>query len=269
MRLTPDVVAEAPQRLNCLGARELVLRDLAIPAVENLATARDGFDVIDLSANAIASLGAECFPPFPRLSTLYVGSNRIRSIHRGLADSLPNLEILVLTGNLISSVEELNVTELARFKKLYTLSYLDNPVASDASVRSLLVHRIPTLRFINFARVTLAERQAAVATHGPSPVSCAKKGKSRGKRKKAKNLAAVKTFTVGSLGDADGATNGRASKKSRTGRASAEKDAPRLSAELVASVEAAIEQADSIDRVVELQQALQSGNVTAISNLIQ
>lgn len=269
MRLTPDVVAEAPQRLNCLGARELVLRDLAIPAVENLATARDGFDVIDLSANAIASLGAECFPPFPRLSTLYVGSNRIRSIHRGLVDSLPNLEILILTGNLISSVEELNVTELARFKKLYILSYLDNPVASDVTVRSLLIHQIPTLRFINFARVTLAERQAAIATHGPSPASETKRKKSKGKRKKANNLNGVKTFAVGSLGDADGETSGRVSKKSRTGRASGEKDAPQLSAELVASIEAAIGRADSIDKVVALQQALQSGNVSAISNLIE
>lgn len=269
MRLTPDVVAEAPQRLNCLGSRELILRDLAIPAVENLATARDGFDIIDLSANAIASLGAECFPPFPRLTTLYVGSNRIRRIHRGLADSLPNLEILVLTGNVISSVDDLNLTELARFKKLYTLSYLDNPVASDSTVRSLLIHQIPTLRFINFARVTRAERQAAIATHGPAPVSDNKKAKSRGKRKKAKKPDGVKTFTVGSLGDDAAELNGHAPKKSRTDPVSGDSNVPRLSKELVESIKAAIERAESIDEVVSLQQALQSGNVSAISSLIK
>lgn len=268
MRLTPDVVAEAPQRLNCVGARELVLRDLAIPAVENLATARDGFDVIDLSANAIASLGAECFPPFPRLSTLYVGSNRIRSIHRGLADSLPNLQILVLTGNLIESVEDLNLVELARFKKLHTLSYLDNPVASDSSLRLLLIHQLPTLRFINFARVTREERQSAVSTHGPVPASASRKERSKSKRKRGRKRDYVKTFTVGSTGDNVPESNGQASKKSRPG-GNTSKDVPRLSQEMVDSIKGAITKAQSIDEVLELQRALQSGDVSTISNMIQ
>jgi U2 small nuclear ribonucleoprotein A' len=266
MRLTPDVVAEAPQRLNCVGARELILRDLAIPAVENLATARDGFDLIDLSANAIAALGPECFPPFPRLTTLYVGSNRIRSIHRGLADSLRNLETLVLTGNLIESIDDLNVAELARFERLHTLSYLDNPVAADESLRLLLVHRIPTLRFINFARVTREERQAAVDAHGPAPVSESRKDKAKSKRKKGKKHLTANTFTVGSLGeDVEGEG---APKRARRGGEKA-KDTPRLSKELIDAVKVAIADAKSIDEVVELQRALQSGDLAAIRRLLQ
>lgn len=272
MRLTPDVVSEAPQRLNCVGARELVLRDLAIPAVENLATARDGFDTIDLSSNAITSLGAECFPPFPRLAALYVGSNRIRAIHRGLADSLPNLRILVLTDNRIESIEDLNLEELARFKSLETLSLVGNPCAADPALKLLLVHVIPSLRFINFVRVTQADRRAAIDVHGLPETEAVKgkgKGKGNGKGKaKAKKRAAAEPSSL----DEGGPASGRKAKKGKGPANGSEGAAPGnsgLSKEQIDKVKMAIASASSIDEVMALQSALQTGDVSAVLQLVQ
>lgn len=285
MRLTPDVVAEAPQNLNCVGDRELVLRNLAIPAVENLATARNLFDAIDLTGNVIEVLGAECFPPFPRLSVLYVGSNQVRTITRGLADSLPNLRTLVLTSNNIESVERLNVPELARFKSLETLSLAGNPVARDTSLRLLLVHQIPSLRFIDFVRVTRADRLAAGEKHGPPPEGLGNgvkekgKGKGKGKRKrkgkgKSANAEGVKTFDVGTLGDdddgqAEGSGGDRSLKRGKAVGSKKGSKGPALSAEIVDSVKAAIVKATSIDEVMALQKALQSGDIDAVKHLVK
>lgn len=163
MRLTPDVVLSARQGLNCLGERTLQLRERGISVIENLAVARDGFDAIDLSQNAISSLG-HGFPPFPRLSVLYLGDNRITRIQKGVADSLPNLRVLVLTSNRIASRAELNVAELARLSRLEVLSIGDNPVANEPDIRGFLLKHIPTLRFINFCRVTDRERGAVHST---------------------------------------------------------------------------------------------------------
>lgn len=164
MRLTPDVVLHARQALDCIGERTLYLRDKGIPVIENLAVARDSFDCIDLSANAISILG-HGFPPFPRLARLYLACNRITKIQNGVADSLPNLRVLVLTSNRIATRANLNITELARFKHLEVLAFADNPVESDTGLRLLLLHHVPSLRFINFSRVTDKERKAARQQH--------------------------------------------------------------------------------------------------------
>lgn len=283
MRLTPDVVAEAPQRLNCVGDRELVLRGLAIPAVENLATAADLFDAIDLSGNVIEVLGAECFPPFPRLSVLYLGSNHVHTISRGLADSLPNLRTLILAGNNIASIESLNIPELARFNALETLSVAGNPVAWDDTLRLLLIHQVPSLRFIDFGRVTRAERLAAAEAHGPPPGGVSgrgekSRGKGKGKRKRkgkgnASALAEVKTDddvgALGDVGETEGSGGGRPSKRGRPGKPKKGGKGHALSAEMVDSVKAAIIRATSIDEVMALQKALLSGDVDAVSHLVQ
>lgn len=67
VRLTPELVARSPQVLNCCGDRELDLRGNQIPAVENLATCRDQFDVIDLTGNTISILAG-----FPHLARVKV-----------------------------------------------------------------------------------------------------------------------------------------------------------------------------------------------------
>jgi U2 small nuclear ribonucleoprotein A' len=259
MRLTPEVVLRSPQRLNCCGQRELVLRGLAAPFVESLGVMRDGFDLLDLSQNALASLGTG-FPPSPRLSGLYAGSNAIRALESGFADSLPNLRTLVLTANAIETVSDLNLDELSKLMQLETLAINENPVASTPGIRSLLLHRIPSLRFIDFVRVTRAERMATEKEHGPPSSEHLSTT-----RKPAKIRRAKPTFNsepMDTVPEHERHEPGH-ERQGDTGRPVQ----ARLSAEQVDQIKAAISAANSLDEIAALQQALRSGDLSAIPGI--
>ena len=57
MRLTAQVINEAPEILNPEGKLTLLLRDLQITELENLAITQNKYQVIDLSNNDLISLG--------------------------------------------------------------------------------------------------------------------------------------------------------------------------------------------------------------------
>lgn len=275
MRLTPELIASAPQSLNCVGARELTLRGLALPAVENLATAHDAFDTIDLSANAIETLDPACFPRFPRLSALYLGANRIRAIYAGFADALPNLRTLVLTDNRIQSLEQLNIDELKQFTRLEVLCLSGNPVAKSAGLRLLLIQSIPSLRFLNFRRVTRQEKLLAVDKHGLADASTEQNISVKGKRQQKKHPNsphdAPKTFTVGSVrDDGSGSTtqeNPHTNVADRDAQKNQNLNAQLLTKENIDKIKAAILAATSIEQVHALQTALQSGDFSTVPDL--
>ena len=98
MRLSANILQSAEQRTNPLGEREILLRSLAIPAIEHLAVTRDQFDVVDMSNNHLARL--ENFPRLERLSCLYLGGNGIDYVDgKNLRRNVPGLKTLILTGN--------------------------------------------------------------------------------------------------------------------------------------------------------------------------
>jgi len=132
MRLSAELIASAEQRSNALGEREIVLRGLAIPAIEHLATTRDLFDAIDLADNMIARL--DNFPRLVRLSSLFLSGNMIESIDaNNIAKNIPNLTNLVLTGNRISGLHEIcNISKAC--SKLQYLTLSGNPVTSEQSI---------------------------------------------------------------------------------------------------------------------------------------
>lgn len=165
MRLTSDLLARRPPTINCIGERELCLRDLAIPQIENLALTQNAVDTIDLSNNLISEVSTG-FPPLSRVTTLYLGNNRIARIGNGLAASLPNLIILVLTGNSIQNVADLNLNELGKFKNLEVLSVVDNPVENVKGIRDMVVKAIPTMKMFNFHKIKEQERIAARKSQG-------------------------------------------------------------------------------------------------------
>ncbi|KAM7457734.1 hypothetical protein BLSTO_01492 [Blastocystis sp. subtype 1] len=68
MRLTSDVITNARAYYNALKQRELDIRGIRIPVMENLGAAQNQFDVIDLSDNSITKI--ENIPKFDRLNTL-------------------------------------------------------------------------------------------------------------------------------------------------------------------------------------------------------
>ncbi len=65
MRITADLLLRTEVFLNPLQQREISLRGLKIPAIENLAVLQDQVDTIDLSDNEIKKL--ENFPKMTRL----------------------------------------------------------------------------------------------------------------------------------------------------------------------------------------------------------
>jgi U2 small nuclear ribonucleoprotein A' len=131
MRISAELLERAEVRMNPNLERELSLRGLGIPAIENMAAARDEFDAWDLSNNRIVRL--ENFPHLKRLKTLYVGSNLIEAIDaRNIAENASSIQHLTLAHNNISALHEIvNIGKAC--PKLEFLSLNGNPVTSKYS----------------------------------------------------------------------------------------------------------------------------------------
>lgn len=159
MRLSAEVFGLAEQRQNPLGERELVLRGLAIPAIEHLQISRDAFDAIDFTDNRISRLGN--FPRLLRLRHLLLPSNVIESVDAAnLAKNVPNLHSLVLSQNQINSLYE--VSNLGKaFPKLEFLSLVGNPVTRRQHYRLYAINHIPTLRVLDMVKISKTERDRA------------------------------------------------------------------------------------------------------------
>ncbi|KAI6132640.1 leucine-rich repeat-domain-containing protein [Pisolithus croceorrhizus] len=158
VKLTPELLAQAPAGLNPIKERQLDLRGYKIPAIENLGVtraSRDQHDAIDLTDNSIVVLGN--LPLLKRLRTLLLANNRITSISSSVHLSVPNLTTLVLTGNNISELGDLE--PLRELRALQYLSLLGNPVREKKWYREWLAWRIPSLRVLDFQRIRDKERQ--------------------------------------------------------------------------------------------------------------
>ncbi|KAH7883797.1 leucine-rich repeat-domain-containing protein [Phlebopus sp. FC_14] len=156
VKLTPELLAQAPSAINPVKERQLDLRGYKIPAIENLGVTKDQHDAIDLTDNSIIALGN--LPLLKRLRTLLLANNRVASISPSIHLSVPNLTTLVLTGNLVSELGDLE--PLRELKRLEYLSLLGNPVREKKWYREWLAWRIPSLRVLDFQRIREKERQS-------------------------------------------------------------------------------------------------------------
>jgi U2 small nuclear ribonucleoprotein A' len=152
MRLTADsILREQEIVFSPVMERELRLRNLQIPVVENLGSTRDQFDAFDFSENEILRIDGSCFPTLRRLRTLLLSHNRISSIGPGLGSALPNLETLVLSRNSLARIEDLS--GLSELKNLQRLVLLENPVCKLPDYRVRIVGLVPSLRTLDFVKV--------------------------------------------------------------------------------------------------------------------
>lgn len=128
MRLSAEIISQSEQRTNPLGEREIVLRGLAIPAIEHLGATRDLFDSIDFADNRITRI--ENFPRLMRLSSLLLSGNSIESFDaKNMKTNIPNLKYLSLAHNRVSGLHEINnIAEAC--DKLECLTLIGNPVTS-------------------------------------------------------------------------------------------------------------------------------------------
>jgi U2 small nuclear ribonucleoprotein A' len=228
VKLTAEIIQNSMQYINPVKDRELDLRGYRIPEVENLGATGDQFDTIDFSDNAVRKLDG--FPYLKRLKCLLFNNNRIVRIGEHLEEYIPNLESLVLTGN---HLEELgDIEPLNTLEKLTCLSLLHNPITSKQHYRLYLIYKLPQLRLLDFRKVSMKEREEA------KTLFKSKKGKEI--RKEIGKRA--KTFVPG------GATNNIAKSKGLTDDESAK-------------IRDAINKASSLDEVERLQKILQSGQI--------
>lgn len=123
--------------------------DNKIPAIENLATTKDAFDVIDLSNNEIKKL--DNFPKLYKLTSLLISNNRIASISEEFPNSLPNLTYLILNGNNISELSQLK--PLSKCLQLRSLSLLDNPICRLPFYRLEVLRLLPQITLLDFRKV--------------------------------------------------------------------------------------------------------------------
>jgi len=158
MRLTLELLQQAPQSLNPAKQRQLLLRGYKVPNIENLGGTNDAYECIDLSDNDLIKLGN--FPPLKRLHVLMLTNNRISRIAEDAFTPLPNLSSLVLTGNKLEKLVDLE--PLTQVKSLTRLSLLDNPVTKVKHYRAYMIHKCSkTLRILDFSRIKDKERKAA------------------------------------------------------------------------------------------------------------
>ena len=179
VKLTDELILRSAFYTNPLHERELDLRALRIPEIENLGATRDAFDCIDFSANDISVLGN--FPLLPRLSTLLMSGNRISTIAADtLPNSIPNLESLQLSNNRVclsvlhASVmfhhlcfasfqisDFAEIGHLAGLQKLEHLWLVGNPITGAKDYRLRVIRLLPSLRFLDGEKITKAERDSA------------------------------------------------------------------------------------------------------------
>lgn len=144
--------------MNPLGKRTLDLKSLKITRIENLILTRDQNDEIDLTDNDIQVLGNFSF--MPNLRSLNLSNNRIQKIEVELSRYIPNLETLVMTNNSMQLLGDLE--GLFEFENLRFLSLVDNLIYNFKYYRLFVIHKIPSVRVLDFQKVTEKERKAAL-----------------------------------------------------------------------------------------------------------
>lgn len=162
MRLTAEVIRSARIFLNPLQEREIDLRGLKIPALENLGALLDQVDVVDLTDNEIEVL--ENFPKLKRLKWLLLSNNRVSRLREGIEEAIPDLRVLVLANNRVNLMSEID--KIAKFTHLEVLNLMDNPVRNQKHYRLYVIHKIPSLVILDHDRVRAKEREEAAEMFG-------------------------------------------------------------------------------------------------------
>ncbi|TNV76113.1 hypothetical protein FGO68_gene11414 [Halteria grandinella] len=158
MRITAELIQKSGTTLNPISEFCIDLRGYKIPFLENLSATNDQFGTIDLTDNEIVTI--EALPQLLRLRTLILTNNRITRVDSNFAESCPGLESLLLTNNKISKFEEID--KIAQTcKSLLRLSLMGNLVNQLPNYRLYVIHSIPTLRVLDFQKVSQKERIAA------------------------------------------------------------------------------------------------------------
>ena len=158
VKLTSEVISKGFQYMNVSKEYELSLRGFKIMEIQNLSATNDQFACINLTDNSISEVNY--LPQLKRLKTLMLINNRISKIEKDFAINCPFLTNLVLTNNKITDFEQID--NIASCKSLEKLYLVDNVVTKMKNYRLYVIYKIPTLRILDYQRVTKKEREEAI-----------------------------------------------------------------------------------------------------------
>ena len=162
VKLTSEVISRGFQYMNVSKEYELSLRGFKIMDIQNLSATNDQFACINLTDNSISEINY--LPQLKRLKTLMLINNRISKIENDFAINCPFLTNLVLTNNKISDFQQID--NIASCKSLQKLYLVDNVVTKMKNYRLYVIYKIPTLRILDYQRVTKKEREEALKKFG-------------------------------------------------------------------------------------------------------
>ncbi|KAG6390702.1 hypothetical protein SASPL_148441 [Salvia splendens] len=239
VRFTADLIWKSPHFFNAVRERELDLRGNKIPVIENVGATEDQFDTVDLSDNEIVKL--ENFPLMNRLGTLLLNNNRITRITPNLGEFLPKLHTLVLTNNRLTNLAEID--PLASLPKLQFLSLLDNNITKKPNYRLYVIHKLKSLRVLDFKKVKQKERAEAKI------LFASEEAEEEVKRQSAKIVPAETP----------------SAHESAREQQTAKPAAP--TPEQILAIKAAIVNSQTLEEVARLEQALKSGQLPAEFNI--
>ncbi|CAN4086522.1 unnamed protein product [Withania somnifera] len=239
VRLTADLIWKSPHFFNAIRERELDLRGNKIPVIENLGATEDQFDTIDLSDNEIVKL--ENFPYLNRLGTIIMNNNRVTRINPNIGEFLPKLHTLILTSNRLTNLVEID--PLASLPKLKFLSLLDNNITKRPNYRLYVIHKLKSLRLLDFRKVKQKERLEA------NNLFASQEAEEQVKKESVKTVPVEVAVPV---------------------EEPKEDQAPKPVAptpEQIIAIKAAIVNSQTLEEVARLEQALKSGQLPADLNL--
>lgn len=163
-----------------------------------------------------------------------------------LEEHIPNLESLILTGNQIEELGDVDV--LTNLKNLTTLSLLHNPITAKQHYRLYIIHKFPQLHLLDFRKIRMKEREEAKVLFK------SKKGKEIQKEISKR----AKTFIPG--GNIHNIAKSKGKKKC-FGYFLYNHYIVGLSDQEIKKIREAISKASSLEEVERLQKLLQSGQI--------
>ncbi|KAL3835438.1 hypothetical protein ACJIZ3_010174 [Penstemon smallii] len=239
VRITADLIWKSPHFFNAIRERELDLRGNKIAVIENIGATEDQFDTIDLSDNEIVKL--ENFPHLNRLGTLLLNNNRITRINPDLREFLPKLHTLILTNNRLTNLVEID--PLASLPKLQFLSLLDNNITKKPNYRLYVIHKLKSLRVLDFRKVKQKERAEA------NKLFASKEAEEEARKESAKTIVPAEVPSPRDV-----------AKEEQTHKPVAP------TPEQILAIKAAIVNSQTLEEVARLEQALKSGQLPAEFN---
>lgn len=82
-----------------------------------------------------------------------------RRIGEHLEEYIPNLDSLILTGNQLDELSD--IEPLVNLEKLTTLSLMFNPITAKPHYRFYVIHKLPQLKLLDFRKIKKKERDEA------------------------------------------------------------------------------------------------------------